>query len=182
MRKLLALILTSLLAVGCAVTSEGLRRDGAALQLIEQFETLEEAEDAADAAVAAAQESGDPEALADAQAAADIIKTELRELETSVLRERGGLIGDMLVAFTGPAGVPIKTALLSLAPLLGRRGRRHYARAVKQLNPFGGDASDPSVSQASAPLQAALDLLRAWGFLHSNKASAAAAEEPSPEA
>jgi len=181
MRNLAALLLACLLTTGCMVTSDSLRSDGAPLQLIEQFETLEEAEAAADEAVAAAMESGDAEALADAEAAADIIKTELRELETSVLRERGGVIGDMLVAFTGPAGVPIKTALLSLVPLLGRRGRRHYARAVKQLNPFGGDGTDPTISQASAPLQAALDLLRAWGFLHSNKASAAAAEAPATE-
>lgn len=75
--------------------------------------------------MADARASGDPVAIAAAEAKMD-------EFEARVLRERGGpIVGS--VAAIAPALAPWSPLAMLLLPLLGKRGRKHGAAATKAL-------------------------------------------------
>lgn len=98
----------------------------------------------------------------------------LTEFEGELLRARFGMVTPFLNALgsipvVGNYAVmlsPLVGALGALVPLLGKRGRRHYGNALKDLNPFAGKV---------APVKAIENVARAMGAIHSSKESAKAA-------
>lgn len=115
--------------------------------------------EAAAADEAAAVQAGDPEAAAEAQARREAAEAAQDAVADQVLRERGGAIGGLITAFTGPAGAPLGAALAGLAPLARRRSRRKYIRALQSVNPFGGSSTDPTVPKPLAPGEALVSLV-----------------------
>ncbi len=157
----------------CSVTQENVPPDTAAtLDELQAFEAKAEADiEAGKAALSAA--LGTLDAKDDAKAAQAIQEAEgrlrlaregLAELERRVLTERAGPIVGAIATAAGPIGATLYPAIMGLVPLLGRRGRRHYANAMKNLAPWVPDANG---EKGIAPGDAALDILRALGVLHS---------------
>lgn len=128
-----------LLAPACAIAREDL-----APELVPAY-------DAAQAAL----EDADP--LNDAAA-----EEQLARIEAKVLQDRARPAADLI-----PGG--LGALIVAAVPLLGKRGRRHYAGAIK------------SISRGRI-VSAAGDVLKALGAQHSNPESAAAAEPQPPRA
>jgi len=105
-----------------------------------QIVSLESTLAAAELTLSEATASGDVEAIAAAQAEVASVEAALKAIEERVARERvGGLVSIVsALPFVGPYVAPLSPLLLGLAPLLGRRGRKHAKALVRNLNPFDG--------------------------------------------
>lgn len=117
----------------------------------------------------AAVESGDEARIHEAEAA-------LARFEAQLLKQRYGLVMEATrsVPVVGPWLAMLGPLAAPLVPLLGKRGRRHYANAIKELNPFAEGKTGGSGHVS--PVEAGRDVLRALGVMHSSKASEAAAD------
>jgi len=169
MKKILAALALSLFLSSCPGLTEPITP---AQQ--QQAVALAQLEEQARAAVAAAALTPDPADDMVAAAALKAVQEEFADLEAKILRDRAGPFVTFLTMLpvVGPwvgAGAPF---LLGLAPLFGKRGRKHYKRLLANLIP-GMTGSDGS--KGVSPVAALGDLGRALGILHSSKASEEAA-------
>lgn len=154
--KILILLLTLTLA-SCNVSSED--PDPQVAMTIEQLETD----------LAAAEAAND-------EVEVERLRAELANFEAEVIRRRGGPILAML-STTFPPLLPLAPFAGALLPLLGRRGRKHYWNAVKNVSPFvkGEDGSTEM-----SPVLAAMSILKGLGIKHSSPESEIAAETAPP--
>jgi hypothetical protein len=181
LRVVLAVLLCALLASACNVRD---MLDAAEQPAYDELLTLE-AQAAAEVEKLEEQVEQEPtngaalEALTDARANLAALSAEINAVEDRAIKERYGPI------WAGVAGLPVigpyMQALGPLAgsfliPLLSRRGRRHYKSAVRNVTPWVPVGGEKGVALADA----ALDVLRALGILHSTPESAKAAEAPTP--
>lgn len=137
--KNLLLLIPLLFTTGC-------QADPATPTQVEEFALLKKN-------LSNAEATGDAAEIAAAEKA-------LTEFETRLLRERAGPVIATLSTVAGPTVTSLSPFLLGLVPLLGRRGRKHFGSAVKELNPFQGSI---------APVAAGMDLMRMLGVLHSKE-------------
>lgn len=170
MKKTLAWIVAVLtLAVGCGITRESLTPED---QMT--WDQLLQAE--ADAK-AEAEALPTPENVAAAEAASKSVA----DFEVAVLRKRVGPFMATLSMIPGVGGLlaMLGPGVMGLIPLFSPRGRKHYGKAVAQLNPFskeGAGAAGTVPGTNISPVEAAKSVLRAFGSMHSSEASKAAAE------
>lgn len=124
-----------------------------------QAVTMEQAEQE----LAAAEASGDPVAIAAAEAKMD-------QVEAAIIQEKTAPLVSALTMVPGVGWIAgaLGPAAIALAPMFGKRGRKHAKNAVDNLNPFKGG----SVNLAGA-IQ---DVLKYAGIKHSSEASAKAAD------
>lgn len=132
---------------------------------------LEDEENAAKAELAVARAAGDVEATKAAQVRLEAAEAATANFEAETLKGRAVPFIDAVSSFLGPVGAGLKYAALGLVPLLGRRGRKHFGKAVKNLNPWKGptEGAQPGV----APIAALMDLSRYIGMNHSTTGSEA---------
>lgn len=119
------------------------------------------ARDAEAKAAQSAATTADEKAAADALAAK--VEQEKADFEAKVLQERAGPIIGAVSAIDPRLGWV--AGLMPLVPLLGKRGRKNFWNAIQNVNPWGNLA--PGEPPHVAPIEAAKDLLRMWGVLHS---------------
>ncbi len=111
-------------------------------------------------ALVEAESQGNPEAAAAIEADLATLEAEsVTGLVTGLGTMLGGLLPENLAWLLGPTGV-------ALAPLLFKRPRKNFGKAVGAINPF---------NSAMAPGEAFNSLLAAYGLRHSTKSSAEAA-------
>jgi hypothetical protein len=153
--KNLLLILLSLFACSCAIGREQLTPDLRAAwdELAAHEQTLE----AELEAVPAVDRPAVEQKLAEVRAG-------FAEIEKRALTNAVGPVVGGIAAATGPLGATLYPLVMGLVPLLGKRGRRHYGNALKNLAPW---VPDENGQKGIAPGDAALDILRALGVLHS---------------
>lgn len=150
----------------CSITPESLTPT----QRTEAEDIKSRNEAAKDAAV----QAPTPAAKAEAEKLVTMTEKEMADFEARVMRDRAGPIVSGLSAVHPALGwLP---GLLPLAPLLGKRGRKHFWGAIQNVNPWAGP--EEGAEKGIAPVAAVQDLLRMWGILHSNDASKAAFETP----
>lgn len=194
MKSLIPMILAVVLGVGVftapsckAVTPEELAASGYPEEVVQAQQTLLDREaaimgtDEVPGELEMARAGDDPVTVAELEAELESVQGALAQLEVKVIRDRFGVLAPAVGVATGGGSLPWQALFAPLLPLLSRRGRKHYWNAVKRVNPFPSD--DPVAGGGISPINASLDVLRAWGFLHSSDASKAAAEqeEPAPE-
>lgn len=175
-----ALVLTAfslLLAASCALTRGSVEANRP--DLLPQYDSmvveekglkaeLESARDALEAAAATEDPADDEEAAAAVDRIAgsmESLEGRFAVLEEAVNRRQAEMVGGPLNTLVPGAG----TLLLAAVPLLGRRGRKHYANALRSAT-------------KGQLLTAVGDVLRAMGARHSSPESASAAESGSGSA
>ena len=186
-RKFLNILLTCLISAGC-VAEQVVQtpEEAATLEALKQDEAdAKAAIAAAEAELAQAEASGDSASieaarvkLLAAKGALQAAMQALVDFEAQLLRDRYGTWVAMLssVPVVGPWVVALGPLAGGLVPLLGKRGRRHYKNAIKNLNPWTPPAGNSSATNNYvAPVAALQDILRAWGVLHSSKGSESSA-------
>lgn len=136
----------------------------------QQIASLEMELEQAELELTEAKATGDEALILAARQKVDSVASELRAIEEREARERvGGLVGILgSLPIVGPYVAPISPLLLGFAPLLGRRGRRHFKTLVRNLNPFDGDGGSWTDAFGT--------LMKYLGLSHSSPASEAAAE------
>jgi len=104
-------------------------------------------------------------ALDGLDAVQDQLETSLAGLEQTALDSQYGPIVTGLGSVHPLLGA-FSPLLLGLVPLLGKRGRKHFGKAVMHVNPFSKEGDG---KRRPAPLEAATSLLKMLGALHSEK-------------
>ena len=104
----------------------------------QEFVTLQEQMASANSELAAATSSGDPEAIASAEAKVAQANSDLDAFETALFKKKFGPFASVLGAIH-PALIPIAAIGLNSAAALTRpRGRRLAWESLKHLTPFNG--------------------------------------------
>jgi hypothetical protein len=137
MKQKIAIALLALVPVAASCTATQLAStDAERAQIVSLESTLV----AAELTLSEATASGDVEAIAAAQAEVASVEAALKAIEERAARERvGGLVSIVsALPLVGPYVAPLSPLLLGLAPLLGKRGRKHAKALVRNLNPFDG--------------------------------------------
>lgn len=153
--KNLILILLSLLACSCAFGREQLTPD-----LRATWDELAAHEQKLETELAAAPAADRP---AIEQKLVEV-RAGFAEIEKRALTNAVGPVVGGIAAATGPLGATLYPLVMGLVPLLGKRGRRHYGNALKNLAPW---VPDENGEKGIAPVAAAEDILKALGVLHS---------------
>jgi len=122
-----------------------------------------------------ARASGDVGRIAAAQAHEEDLNRRWAEFEANAVRTKLGPIG-ALVGSIHPALIPLAAFGVNMAAgLAGKRGRKHAWNAVKNFAPWkNGDGTE------FRPIEGLKDIARMNGWIHSNKASEAAANGSAP--
>jgi len=101
-------------------------------------------------------------ALTELEASQNVSEAELAAIEQDALEgQYGPLIGALGALHPALAG--LSPLLLGLVPLFGRRGRKHFGKALAHINPFQREDG----IKRTAPIRAATSLLKMIGALHS---------------
>lgn len=107
-----------------------------------------------------------PERRAVLEAEVKQIDAGFAEIRSRALNDAVGPVVAAVAATTGPVGATLLPLIPALLPLLGRRGRMHYASAVKNITPW---VPDENGETGVALADAARDVLRALGVLHTER-------------
>ncbi len=147
-------------------TTEQLARTDAERALVVNYE---EQLAVAELELSEAMASGNSAAAATASAEIASLEVALTTLEEEAARGRVSGFAETIgrIPFIGAYVQPLSPFLIGLAPLLGRRGRKHAKRLVRNLNPFDGDGGSWTDALAT--------LMKYIGISHSSPASEVAA-------
>ena len=146
-------------------------------ELLPQYEAAEAREaqlksemEAAQAALAAAQATEDPADDLAAEAQVRELAPKVEDLERQFQELELAFNRRQAEPFLGPLDAFIpgtkEMILFGLIPMLGKRGRKHYANVIRNTS-------------RGQLLTALGDVIKAYGIQHSTPASAAAASKPS---
>lgn len=163
------------LVPSCAFTGANVPSDVA-----EAWDALDAAEKETRNALAGAEEAAEAAALTPgaeddapaqvrlqaAQAASDRVATEFARLETDILRRRLGPVVGAVASVTGPWGALLGPLVMAGLPLVGKRGRKLYVSAARNLNPLMVSADG---TRGMALVAGVTDIFRALGVLHSGE-------------
>jgi len=125
--------------------------------------------------LAAARASGDPAQLAAAEAADEDLTRRWADFEARAIRDKINPLGQFIGTINPALGALAIFGTNAAAALATKRGRKHAWNAVRNFSPGSTATGDPF-----KPVEGVRDLGRMMGWLHSNEASKAAADAPTP--